>query len=160
MGGKMKGTFQSALTNLRGWEGFKDNDPDDPGGETQYGISRHYHPEMWVNGNPPSWPQAEVFYHNLWVDNGCNDLPSPVDWIHFDSCVNPGPSAAKQFLMFSAEHKIPNRQAVEYALLRIRYYIRAVKKRPVSLKYLAGWTSRTLDFLERSVINSWDMEVL
>jgi len=35
-----------------------------------------------------------------------------------------------------------------------------VKKRPVSLKYLAGWTSRTLDFLERSVINSWDMEVL
>jgi uncharacterized protein (DUF2344 family) len=62
--------------------------------------------------------------------------------------------------MWSAEHKDPNRQAVEYAVLRLRYYLKVVRQRPVSLKYLAGWMDRTLDFLERGVITTWDMEGL
>jgi hypothetical protein len=156
----MRENFPSAMTNLKEWEGFKSLDPDDPGGETVYGISRHYHPKMWIDGKPPTWAQAEAFYLALWIANGCDDLASPVDWIHFDSCVNPGPGAAKGFRMWSAEHKDPNRQAVEYAILRMRYYLKRVHDRPVSLKYLAGWIDRTLDFLQRSVINSWDMELL
>jgi hypothetical protein len=156
----MRENFPSAMTNLKEWEGFKSLDPDDPGGETVYGISRHYHPEMWIDGKPPTWAQAEAFYLRLWITNGCDSLPFPVDAIHFDSCVNPGPGAAKGFRMWSAEHKDPNRQAVEYAILRMRYYLKRVHDRPVSLKYLAGWIDRTLDFLQRSVINSWDMEVL
>lgn len=156
----MRENFPAAINNLREFEGFADNDPDDPGGETVYGISRHYHPEMWIDGKPPTWAQAEAFYLALWIANGCDDLPAPVDWIHFDSCVNPGPGAAKGFRMWSAEHKDPYRQAVEYAILRLRYYNRRAQERPKSLKYIVGWSDRTLDFLERSVINKWDMEVL
>ena len=155
----MRSNFESSLNNLREWEGFADNDPDDPGGETQYGISRHYHPEMWIDGQPPNWERAEAFYLRLWIDSGCDELPSPVDWIHFDSCVNPGPGAAKAFLHWSSEHKDPARQATEYAILRLRYYNRRVQERPKSLKYIVGWSERTLDFLERGVISKWDMEV-
>jgi hypothetical protein len=115
---------------------------------------------MWVNGKAPTWDQAEAFYLALWIANGCDDLASPVDWIHFDSCVNPGPGAAKGFRIWSSEHTDPNRQSVEYAILRMRYYLKRVHERPVSLKYLCGWIDRTLDFLQRSVINKWDMEVL
>jgi hypothetical protein len=156
----MRENFPAAIVNLKEWEGFASNDPYDPGGETVYGISRHYHPEMWVDGKPPTWGQAEAFYLALWVAGGCDELASPVDWIHFDSCVNPGPGAAKGFLMWSAEHKDPNRQAVEYAILRIRYYLKTIRTRPTSLRYMCGWTDRTLDFLQRSVINTWDMELL
>jgi len=45
-------------------------------------------------------------------------------------------------------------------VLRLRYYLKVVRQRPVSLKYLAGWMDRTLDFLERGVITTWDMEAL
>ena len=50
----MRVNFLGAIINLKEWEGFKSLDPDDPGGETVYGISRHYHPEMWVNGKAPT----------------------------------------------------------------------------------------------------------
>lgn len=156
----MRSNFQSALANLREWEGFASIDPDDPGQETQYGISRHYHPGMWVDGQPPSWQQAELFYLKLWISAGCDDLPPPMDWLHFDASVNPGPGAAKSFRMWSSEHKDPNRQAVEYAILRLRYYNKRAQERPMNLKYIVGWSDRTLDFLQRSVINKWDMEVL
>ena len=62
--------------------------------------------------------------------------------------------------MWSSEHKEPTRQSVEYAILRLRYYLKRVHERPLSLKYLAGWMDRTLDFLERGVITTWDMEGL
>ena len=156
----MRENFNTFIINLREFEGFKSNDPDDPGEHTVYGISEYYHPEMYPEGKEPTWAQAEAFYLRLWIDNGCDDLPSPVDWIHGDSCVNPGPGAAKGFRMWSAEHKDPTRQSVEYAILRLRYYLKVVRQRPVSLKYLAGWMDRTLDFLERGVITTWDMEVL
>jgi len=156
----MRENFRGAIINLKEWEGFKSNDPEDPGKLTVYGISSYYFPEMYKEGKSPTWEQAEAFYLELWIKNGCDALPPPVDWIHFDSCVNPGPGAAKGFRVWSGEHKDPDRQAVEYAILRLRYYLKRVHERPVSLKYLAGWMDRTLDFLERGVITKWDMEAL
>jgi hypothetical protein len=151
-------SFPSAILNLREWEGFGDNDPDDPGGETAFGISRHYHPEMWIDGKPPTWEQAEAFYLKLWDTAGCDVLPFPMDCLHFDSTVNPGPGASMRFLHDSGEHADPLCRCVEYAHLRMRYYLAAIRKRPVSLKYLAGWIDRTLDFLERTVLTQWSLE--
>lgn len=154
----MRENFRYSIVNLKEWEGFKDNDPDDPGGETVYGISRHYHPEMWdENGNPPDWPKAEQFYLNLWITSGCDNLPTPIDCLHFDSCVNPGPGASAVFLYQSSEHSDPYCRCVEYLDLRQRYYLKRIRERPTSLKYIAGWMDRCLDFQERFVITSWSM---
>ena len=154
----MRDNFQSAILNLREWEGFRDNDPEDPGGETQYGVSRHHHPEMWIDGKAPTWAQAKEFYLRLWISAGCDALPFPVDCFHFDASVNPGPGAAKRMLHDSGEHSDPSCRVVEYADLRLRYYLTAIRKRPTSLKYLAGWMDRTLDFLERTVLTAWSLE--
>ena len=153
----MRSNFHSAIMNLRELEGFEDNDPDDPGGETRYGVSRHYHPEMWLDGKPPTWEQAREFYLKLWIAAGCDALPFPVDCLHFDASVNPGPGAATRMLHDSGEHADPYHRATEYAVLRLRYYLAAVRKRPVALKYLAGWSDRTLDFMERTILTSWSL---
>ena len=152
----MRKNFWSALQNLKEWEGLKDNDPDDPGGETIFGIARAFHKGIpW----PPTWEQAKMIYlTDYWIKGGCDALPFPMDVIHFDSCVNPGIGAAIRFLHDSGEHKDPSRRAVEYIDLRLRYYLGAIRRRPVALKYLAGWMDRSLDILERTVINLWDME--
>jgi lysozyme family protein len=44
--------FSQAHKFVEQWEGFHDDDPDDPGGETLYGISRKNHPN-W--GGWPTW---------------------------------------------------------------------------------------------------------
>jgi len=156
----MRSNFTPALANLREFEGFKSNDPNDSGGETVHGISRVHHPEMWIDGVPPTWEQAEAFYLRLWIGNGCYELPFPVDVIHFDSCVNPGPSAAKVFRMWSGEHKDPMRQATEYLISRQEYYLERVRKRPANLEYICGWMARTIKMWRRTVNNSWDAEYL
>lgn len=152
----MRANFHPAIANLREWEGINSCDSDDPGDETVFGIARAFHPNIpW----PPTWEQAkEIYLTDYWLKGGCDLLPFPMDVIHFDSCVNPGPGASMEFLKQSSEHKDPNRRAVEYLDLRLRYYLGAIRKRPVAAKYLAGWMDRSLDILERTVITSWSME--
>ena len=153
----MRENFFPWMNNLSEWEGFKSNDPDDPGGETVYGIARKYHP--YLDPWPPTWEQAKAVYlSEYWIKNGCDELPFPVDVLHADSCVNPGPGAAKAFRMQTGEHSDPYCRCVEYATLRIRYYLERIKEKPVKLKYLVGWTDRTLDFLERTVLTKWSLE--
>ena len=157
---QLRYNFLPALSNLREFEGFASNDPLDDGGETVHGISRVFHPYMWVDGVPPTWEQAEAFYLRLWIASGCDELPFPVDVVHFDSCVNPGPGAAKQFLMWSGEHADPMRRTTEYLICRQEYYLERVRKRPANLEYICGWMARTIKMWRRTVNNSWDAEYL
>ena len=156
----MRGNFIPALANLREFEGFKSNDPLDAGGETVHGISRVFHPYMWVDGTPPTWEQAEAFYLKMWIRAGCDILPFSVDVIHFDSTVNPGPGAAAIFLKESGEHSDPTRQATEYLISRQEYYLERVRKRPANLEYICGWMARTIKMWRRTVNNSWDAEYM
>lgn len=152
----MRSNFHPAIANLREWEGFGGNDPDDPGGETVFGIARTFHPNIpW----PPTWEQAKTIYlTDYWIKGDCDSLPFPMDVIHFDSCVNPGIGASLRFLHDTGEHKDSEHRAVEYISLRMRYYLAAIRKRPVSAKYLAGWMDRSLDILERTVLTIWSMK--
>ena len=154
----MRENLPSALLNLFEWEGLRSNDPADPGGETVCGISRHYYPHAFKDWRNPTLQERDTFYLAKWIEAGCDALPFPLDCLHFDASINPGPGAAKEFLRQTAEHADPLRRCVEYATLRIRYYLKKVRENPVKLKFLGGWTDRTLDFLERTVLAMWDME--
>ncbi len=119
------------------------------------GIARTFHRDIsW----PPTWTQAkEIYLKEYWMAGGCNSLLFPLDVLHADSMVNPGPKGAREFLAQSGEHKDPYIRCVEYATLRVRYYLARVKEKPARLKYLCGWIDRTLDFLERAVITKWSL---
>ena len=80
--------------------GFVDN-PDDPGGATNLGITLTTLDD-WENADLPvsairslQRPLAEQIYHkNYWLKMSCGLLPGGVDLMVFDSGINIGPGRA------------------------------------------------------------------
>ena len=92
--------FAKALAFAIKWEvgstanGGYTNDPDDPGGETKYGISKRSYPHLDIAGL--TIDQARDIYHyDYWMADGeqnsfCSELSWPLNAVHFDCVVNVG----------------------------------------------------------------------
>ncbi len=84
--------------------GFVD-DPDDPGGATNMGITIATL-GAWRGGNATvaevrslTRHEAELIYHrNYWTAAGCPDLPAGVDLVVMDACVMSGIEPSLNFL--------------------------------------------------------------
>lgn len=126
---------------LMEWEGraFED-DRDDPGGATKFGIDQRSHPG--VNIRQLTEEQAFEIYSKEWDAAGCNDMPSPKAEVFFDTAVNMGLGMAREF---------NNPDATAYAMLQQRdgFYRSLAKRRPVMQKFLRGWLNRTADLRAR-----------
>lgn len=114
-----------------------ENDPDDPGGCTKFGVDQRSHPDVDIKNLTSE--QATDIYWNEWVKDGCEHLPSPIDWLFFDACVNCGVGRAQQFLTSSA------RDPKKFQQERIDFYNRLANQKPVLKKFLKGWLSRVND---------------
>ena len=111
----MKENFDKAFELTVGLEGVYSNNPEDPGGETKYGVSKRYHPDEDIKNLTLDRAKA-IYLTGYWNPNGCNDAPFPMDICLFDSAVNPQRGGNKELL---AQHP-ENWQA--YNILRmIRY---------------------------------------
>lgn len=102
----MKGNFRELLPKVLVHEGGYVDDPQDPGGETNKGIT-HKTYDAWRKrqGQPTRsvkhiTPEevAEIYRQQYWNKIAGDDLPSGVDYAVFDFAVNSGPSRAAQFL--------------------------------------------------------------
>lgn len=145
-------SFESAMIHVFEHEGeIYENDPDDPGGETKYGICKRYHPDVDIF-NLTKEQAKEIYLNTYWIPNGCDKLPFPLDVIFFDCCINPGPSAAKIMLYKAKGDSDTNWQCVMLTDLRIRYYMKRIKDSPAMAKYIQGWIDRSLDILEETVL--------
>jgi lysozyme family protein len=90
--------FDRALPLILREEGGFVNDPDDPGGATNYGITeRTYH--GWLQSrNLPLKPVREIhpgevhqiYEARFWLRARCDALTWPLSWALFDACVNHG----------------------------------------------------------------------
>lgn len=78
-------------------EGGYSNHPDDPGGETIYGISKRWWPEYWANGRPTSATAREFYYREFWLAFRLDDVPFPVAQEIFECAVNMGLKRAVLF---------------------------------------------------------------
>lgn len=117
--------FQDTIALILKWEGIYDNDPDDPGEETVFGITRHFEPDWigweivdamfaptphkdrqtqtakdWATENLPANPAlmnaVSMYYHAVFQTLDLDDCPSDA----LDSCimggwVNQGPRVEK-----------------------------------------------------------------
>lgn len=90
--------FNFAVELVLKHEGGYVNDPQDPGGETIYGISRRHHPEAWEHGRPTKAQAEEIYRRDYWVRLRCDELPPPVAVFLFDTGVNCGNRRAVQML--------------------------------------------------------------
>jgi len=119
-------------------EGGYVNDPDDPGGETKWGIAKRFHPDEDIKNLTPE-RAAEIYFDEYWVPAGCDVLPNPLCIVVFDTAVNMGVSQAVAYLKGS------DWDVRKYLDQRKLGYAERAKKRPASQKYLKGWLNRVND---------------
>ena len=92
--------FLKALAFSLKWEvgDFKNggytNNPQDPGGETKWGISKRSYPDLDI-ANLTLDQAREIYFNDYWQAQGnqesyCSEMPWPLSLVHFDCTVNVG----------------------------------------------------------------------
>ena len=97
----MNGNFERCLALVLKSEGGYVNNPADPGGMTNLGVTKNTY-EAWVNRTVDETEMrsltpddvAPLYEHNYWNRVAGNELPVGVDYCVFDAAVNLGPSQA------------------------------------------------------------------
>ena len=111
----MNQDFLKSLSLTLQYEGGYSNNPDDPGGPTNFGITQHVYNTYRTSKNFPiqtvknisTDEMHEIYEINYWNASSCQTLPSGVDFAVFDLAVNNGVGRAKQFLVV-ANNLYPN----------------------------------------------------
>lgn len=133
------------------------NVPGDAGGETKFGVAQN------ANGNVVvrtlTLQQAlNIYQTKYWTPALCDNIPSPLSAIHFDSAVNLGVGGAAKILQTAlgvtadgnigpktlaalAASDIPT-VCTQYLNARQARYNAIVAANPSQAKFLAGWTNR------------------
>lgn len=85
--------FDEAFDLLIGHEGNYINDPKDPGGETNWGISKRSYPQLDIK-NLTKEAAKNIYWKDYWVPSAVNLLPDTLIFDVFDTAVNSGPKTA------------------------------------------------------------------
>lgn len=139
----MRSNFDKAFELVIGLEGVYSNDPDDPGGETKYGIAKRYHQNLDIKNLTLDQAKA-IYLQEYWLPSGCDTASYPMDICLFDSAVNPQndpklPGAGNKEILLQGPE---NWQ--EYQLLRMIRYMKNSKE-----KYVKGHIFRVLKLSEK-----------
>lgn len=134
-------------------EGGYSNDPQDPGGETNFGIAKRYHPDVDIRNLTKEAAKA-IYFKEYWEKYHCALLSETFAPIFMDSLVNPGPGFATKSLqtlcgltpdgIIGAKTKacmksFPEDNISMFLTMRALYYI----SRPGFQRYGKGWLKRT-----------------
>lgn len=138
----MNSNFPKGLGFVLEKEGYKTDDPNDPGKLTIWGFSIVYHPVEVARMAKMSKEEAmkyasELYLKKYWLPAGCDLLPYPKDMIIFDVAINPGFKLVRQLKSGTGSWQ-------DYLFDRIEYYSDRVKENPAKIIYFRGWINRTL----------------
>lgn len=150
--------FNASVKVILNHEGGYVNDPDDPGGETNFGICKRSFPNLDIK-NLTKAQAAEIYREKYWNPLKCELINNKLLRLHlFDMGVNAGLKAAvvilQDIIKVSADGNIgpitiaeTNKYADQeslaqrYALARLDYY-QQLTKNPKLKKFLKGWENR------------------
>jgi len=102
----MENNFNECLKKVLGHEGGYVNHPDDPGGETNLGVTKRVY-SNWTSENDLVVKDMKditvddvspIYKLSYWQKAKCDHLPIGVDYVIFDMSVNHGVSRASKFL--------------------------------------------------------------
>jgi hypothetical protein len=134
-------TFRSFMPFIFAWEGRKfENDPDDPGGATKFGIDQRSHPNVDIRNLTEE--VALAIYWEEWKDDGCPSLPRPYAEVFFNCAVNMGKGRAKGF------DSVAKGNASVFLGLQEGFYQRLAQQARFA-KFLKGWLNRTRALRDR-----------
>lgn len=89
----MNKTFQTALKRVLQHEGGYVNHPSDPGGETNYGITKSVARQYGYKGSMKDIPMdivEKIYKNQYWDAMSCDSFPFSVGFQLFDAAVNHG----------------------------------------------------------------------
>lgn len=89
--------FDLAFERLLGHEGGYVNDPRDPGGETNWGISKRAYPNVDIKALMQDGAKA-IYRRDYWAPVRADELPDLVRFDVFDAAVNHGVSQSAKWL--------------------------------------------------------------
>jgi lysozyme family protein len=82
-------TFDEAFDRLIGNEGGYVNDPSDPGGETQWGVSKRSYPTLSIKDITRDQAKS-IYLRDFWQRGRMDQLPPALAFQAFDAAVNHG----------------------------------------------------------------------
>lgn len=85
--------FEQAFERLIGHEGGYVNDKNDPGGETNWGVSKRSYPNVDIKNLTLDGAKA-IYLRDFWLPAACDKLPDAVRFDVFDMAVNSGVKTA------------------------------------------------------------------
>lgn len=161
--------FEDAIGSLLQDEGGYVNDPNDAGGETNYGISKRSFPNENIKALTPA-KAALIYKSTYWAGKHLDQLKSQaVATKVLDLMVNMGPKTGARILQTSINQLVKNgppltedgrigprtvavaNDADAVALLKAmqdnaaRRYCAIVKSKPDNKRFLRGWLLRAYD---------------
>ena len=154
--------FEEAVKQVLKHEGGYVNDPVDPGGETNMGISKKAYPYLNIKELTEK-DAKDIYFKDYWLKGKCSKLPEELQHIYFDMVVNMGKSRAVMVLQAAICGKgmkiaidggigpqtiqASLKSGVEKDRLRsyrVKYYADLIKRKPKLEKYWYGWYRRAL----------------
>ena len=143
-------------------EGGYVNDPNDLGGETNFGIASRFYPDLDIK-NLTKEQAKDIYKRDYWDKNKVDDLPDDLKHIFFDCCVNQGRGTAVKILQRAINGKGGKLKVdggfgpgTSFALAkykpsidrvrcyRLKHYYDLVNKKPEQERFLFGWYRRAL----------------
>ena len=154
-------SFKEIIEKVLHHEGGYVNDPKDLGGETKYGITKRFYPDVDIK-NLTIEQATEIYKKDYWDKNKVESLPQNLWHIYFDMCVNMGKRTAVKVLQRAANNKgrdievdgglgpmtIGALKGVELdrvRAFRVKYYVDLITARPEQEKFYLGWFRRATE---------------
>lgn len=155
----MEDAFEKAFAALMQHEGGYVDDPDDPGGETKYGISKRAYPKLDIR-NLTTDDARGIYRRDYWDRIGGDAIGGARAAAIFDFAVNAGVGTAAR-LAQTVVGAVPDGdiglKSIEaitamdealfvtaYRLGRIARYTHLCENNPKLRKYFFGWVRRSL----------------
>ena len=153
--------FKDAVKIVLKHEGGYVNDPVDPGGETNMGISKKAYPFLDIK-NLTIKQASDIYFKDYWLKAKVSKVPEELRMIYFDMVVNMGRSRAVKILQQAANAKgaglkvdggmgpktLAAMNGVELDRVRayrVKYYADLVTRKPDLEKFYFGWFRRALE---------------
>ena len=154
-------TFDEIIEKVLEHEGGYVNDPKDLGGETKYGITKRFYPDIDIK-NLTIEKAKDIYKSDYWDKNKVESLPQNLWHIYFDMCVNMGKRTAVKVLQRAAVNKgrdievdgglgpmtlgaLKGVELDRVRAFRVKYYVDLITARPEQEKFYLGWFRRATE---------------
>ena len=132
----MKKNFSRALAFVLAHEGGYVNHPDDPGGETKYGISKRSYPKLDIKSLTKR-QAADIYKRDYWDRTGGDVMPFPYDVLVFDAAVQHGVGRANRWVGQATTGR-------HFLFIRLEFYAKLKHFN----KFGRGWVTRLVDLFK------------